>query len=130
MKDVVLDTSAILAVINEEKGADVVTEMLPHSFISSVNLAEIVSVMARRNIDAQKIQDLMNKLVKGVISFNEEQAYIAGYLETISRQNKLSLSLGDRACLALGQYLDIPVYTADRKWQEIPSCRTEIKMIR
>lgn len=130
MRDVILDTSAILAVINEEKGINIVTGVLPHSFISSVNLTEVVSVMAKRNIDGKKIQDIINKLVKGVISFNEEQAYIAGDLEIISRKNKLSLSLGDRACLALGQYLNIPVYTADQKWQEIPDCRTEIKLIR
>ena len=29
---------------------------------------------------------------------------------------KAGLSLGDRICLALGEQLDLPVFTADRAW--------------
>ena len=31
----------------------------------------------------------------------------------------LGLSLADRACLALGQRLNLPVYTADRVWAQL-----------
>ena len=31
----------------------------------------------------------------------------------------LGLSLGDRACLALGIALDVEIYTADRLWAQL-----------
>jgi ribonuclease VapC len=51
------------------------------------------------------------------VSFTEEQARIAGALT--ARTRTLGLSLGDRACLALGIALRAPVYTADRAWKKL-----------
>ena len=44
-------------------------------------------------------------------------AQIAGDLVRLTRL--FGLSLGDRACLALGMDLGVPVYTADRAWKEL-----------
>ncbi len=49
--------------------------------------------------------------------FGEEHARIAGDLVTQTRP--LGLSLGDRACLALGMALKAPVYTADKTWKKL-----------
>jgi len=51
------------------------------------------------------------------VSFDEEQARIAGDLVTQTRH--LGLSLGDRACLALGMALKVPVYTTERAWKNV-----------
>jgi len=37
----VLDSSAVLAVINREEGADIVQPLLGHATISAVNVAEV-----------------------------------------------------------------------------------------
>ena len=46
-----------------------------------------------------------------------EHARLAGDLVTKTRP--LGLSLGDRACLALGLALKAAVYTADRSWNKV-----------
>jgi PIN domain nuclease of toxin-antitoxin system len=43
--------------------------------------------------------------------------------------SEYGLSLGDRACLALGQQLGQPVLTADRMWKTL-KLDVEIRMIR
>jgi len=55
--------------------------------------------------------------VREVFAFTPDQAKIAGTL--ISKNRSLGLSLGGRACLALGTILDCPVYAADRSWKNL-----------
>jgi PIN domain nuclease of toxin-antitoxin system len=43
MNKVILNTSAFLALLNNEIGKDIVEPLLPHSIMSSVNIAEVVS---------------------------------------------------------------------------------------
>jgi len=51
------------------------------------------------------------------INLTAEQAKIAGSLA--ARTRSIGLSLGDRACLALGLTLKAPIYTADRAWKSL-----------
>jgi PIN domain nuclease of toxin-antitoxin system len=46
----VLDSSAILAVLNLEKGAEKVAPLLSNSIVSSVNVAEVLTKLVERNI--------------------------------------------------------------------------------
>jgi PIN domain nuclease of toxin-antitoxin system len=59
--------------------------------------------------------------------FDVELAYQAGILRTSTR--RLGLSFGDRACLALGQQLEMPVFTTDRNWRAL-DIGVEIRVIR
>ena len=59
-------------------------------------------------------------------SFGRELAFQAG-LPRPSRSR--GLSLGDRACLALGQQLALPVLTANRAWEGL-DLETEVKLVR
>ncbi|MFN8770368.1 MAG: hypothetical protein ACK5Z5_03365 [Neisseriaceae bacterium] len=65
--------------------------------------------------DEYKIQHIIN-LVKP-LNFNSENALNVGKMVAITKH--LGLSLGDRACLVAAKILDLPVYTADRKWAEV-----------
>ncbi len=49
--------------------------------------------------------------------FDAAMAYETGLLR--QRTRRLGLSLGDRACLALGQRLSLPVLTTDRRWKAV-----------
>jgi ribonuclease VapC len=53
----------------------------------------------------------------GDVPFTTDHAKAAGRL--IAKTPTLGLSLGDRACLALGLAVQAPVYTADRSWKNL-----------
>lgn len=127
MSDIVLDASAVLALVLEEPGRERVSPVLPNSVISTVNLAEVVTRLAQDGLVSSEIRTLVGGLVVEVAPFDEEQAYLAGELRPLTRH--LGLSLGDRACLALGRTLGLPVFTADRSWQGL-EVGVEIQVIR
>ena len=118
MNRIVLDASAILAVINGEPGAEKLTsDLLARAVGSAVNLAEVQTKLVSRGwMPAQAWEDGTSP-VQEVIAFDKEQARIAGDLVTQSR--RFGLSLGDRACLALGIALKAPVYTAEKAWKKV-----------
>ena len=118
MSSIVLDTSALLAVLNEEPGAEnLPPERLAHSTISTVNLAEAHSKLVREGVDPHEAWEDVMGIVEECAPFTAEQARIAGSLA--ARTRSLGLSLGDRACLALGLALKAPVYTTDRAWKSL-----------
>jgi len=51
------------------------------------------------------------------VDFDVQAAYQAGLLRSATRH--AGLSLGDRACLALGQQLGLPTVTTDRIWSTL-----------
>jgi PIN domain nuclease of toxin-antitoxin system len=114
---VVLDASALLVLLGAERGADVVAGALPGAAISAVNLSEVVAKLTERGMPDQEVRRALDGLGLEVQAFDREQAYLAGQLRAGTRST--GLSLGDRACLALGQRLGTPVLTADRRWQAV-----------
>jgi ribonuclease VapC len=118
MNRVVLDASALLALLNQELGAEKLTpELLRYATISVVNLAEVHSKLVKQGGDPDEAWvDALSPILE-TVPFTEEQARIVGCL--MARTRTLGLSLGDRACLALGIALRAPVYTADRAWKKL-----------
>jgi len=111
-----LDASALLALLNQEPGAEKLTpELLRHATSSTVNLAEVHSKLVQRGGDPNEAWEDALSLIREASVFTEQQARIAGSL--VAQNRGLGLSLGDRACLALGIALHVPVYTADRAWR-------------
>jgi len=118
MNRIVLDASAILAVIGSEAGAEKLTpDLLARAAGSTVNLAEVQSKLVSRGWSSAQAWEDATSPVREVLSFDQEQARIAGDLVTQTRH--LGLSLGDRACLALGIALKAPVYTAGKAWRRV-----------
>ena len=131
MKPVILDTSAILAVINQEEGAEIVKTLLANSVVSSVNIAETSAILiSRYKIPLIEVKTVISQLIGNIINFNEEQAYIVAELEVMNRDKKYGLSLADKACIALGVSMDITIYTADKVWEELKFKNAKIKLIR
>ena len=127
MSDVVLDASALLALINAEKGAQLVQDLLPQSVISAVNLAEVVTRLSAVGMPENAIRESLILLGLETIPFDEEQAFEAGLL--YAQTAPLGLSLGDRACLALAKRTSVAAITADRAWDNL-DLEVEIKLIR
>jgi PIN domain nuclease of toxin-antitoxin system len=118
MSRIVLDASALLAVLNQEPGAEnLPPERLAQATISTVNLAEAHTKLVREGIDPDEAWEDVMGPVQDCAPFTAEQAKIAGSLA--ARTRSIGLSLGDRACLALGLTLKAPVYTTDRAWKSL-----------
>jgi ribonuclease VapC len=116
MNRVVLGASAILAIINGEKGHEKLTpELLAEAVASTVNLAEVQAKLVSRGWTPVEAWEDTTSPIREAVHFNEEHAKIAGSLVTLTHH--LGLSLGDRACLALGMALNAPIYTADKTWK-------------
>jgi PIN domain nuclease of toxin-antitoxin system len=115
---VVLDASALLALLHNETGADRVEEaLLNKAVISTVNWTEVIQKAIAKNISIDGLDNELEELGLSFISFESQQARVAG---SLWQQTKtLGLSLGDRACLALAIHLDLPVLTADKIWQQL-----------
>jgi len=92
-------------------------EMLATAAGSAVNVAEVHTKLVSRGGDADEAWEDALSAVGEVVPFTAEQARIAGGL--VKQTRSLGLSLGDRACLALGIALKAPVYTTDRTWKNL-----------
>lgn len=127
MNETILDATTVLALLNDEPGAAKVASLLPGSAISTVNLAEVVSKLAEAGMPEETIKTVLGELGLIVIPFDESLAFSTGFLRPAT--SRYGLSLGDRACLALGQQLNRPVLTADRMWKTV-KLDVEIQLIR
>lgn len=117
MSEIVLDSSAVLALLCEETGAQVVFEHLPGAIISTVNVAEIFSKAVEKGLGLEPARLALAKLRLSVIPFDDDLAFITGTLREPTRI--LGLSLGDRACLALGMARQLPVLTTESRWKDV-----------
>ena len=120
----VLDASAVLCLLQEEKGAQRVAEALPAATIGAVNDSEVVGKLVETGIDEATVDGLIDNLQLKVIPFDRTQARVAGSLRAATR--KLGLSLGDRACLALAAAEGATALTCERIWTKFEApCKVE-----
>ena len=117
MSDAVLDSSAVLAVILEEPGAERVVTYLPGAKLSAVNLGEVVAKLRDLAMPEQTVEAILAGLQVDIRPHDRDAALGAGFLRPATRA--AGLSLGDRACLALAASLGLPAVTADRSWQSV-----------
>ncbi len=118
MNRVVLDASALLAILNQEPGSEKLTpEILSTAAISAVNLAEVHGKLIGRGLNPNDAWEATISPIREAAAFTSEHARLTGDL--VAQTRTLGLSLGDRACLALGLALKAPVYTADKSWKKL-----------
>ena len=113
MSETVLDASALIAYMSREPGWERVEAALPGALMSCVNYAEVLSKVAERGGDAAQTDAELGPQLN-LVPFSPAQALLAAQLRPLTRQ--LGLSLGDRACLALGLERRAAVLSADQPW--------------
>lgn len=114
---VVLDSSAVLALILREPGSVEVASYLKDAHMSTVNYAETLGRLAMGGMPIDIAHWLVQRMQIRLHPFSMDQAYAAGGWQPDTHHR--GLSLGDRACFSLGRELDAPVVTADRVWTDI-----------
>lgn len=117
-KPIVLDASALLALLFQERGSDVVERHLANAVMSAVNVAEVISKLVDKGLSERDAAKVFVDLMIPVRAFSEKAALETGRLRRLSQ--KSGLSLGDRACLAEAFVSESTVLTADKLWSTLP----------
>jgi ribonuclease VapC len=113
----VLDASALLALILDENGADEVAKLIDGAAISAANISEVGARLIRLGWDSHIVFDDLRNWPLTVHPFDFEQAKRAAALVPATRSK--GLSFADRACLALADTLSATAVTGDRAWAEL-----------
>jgi len=124
-----LDASALLALLQNEPGADRVVAVLDHASIHAVQLAEVVKKLNRPGIDPGFCEEAVQRLALPVIGeFSSAQAY------NTRVYCAKGVSLGDRICLSVANSLGMTIISADRVWAalaaERPDWNVRVSLIR
>lgn len=114
MAGAVLDASAILAVLNAERGAEKVVPVLGAALVGTVNYAEVVAKLVERGVAYEQADAALRSLALTIVDFDIGLSRRTGALR--AETSKFGLSLGDRACLSLAERESAIAYTADRNW--------------
>ncbi len=127
--EAVLDTSAIMAMILEESGADIAVQFADRAAVSANIIAEVATKLFERGM---KLADVKRDILQfrfDVHSVDEAMSIAIGALRPLTKS--AGLSLGDRSCLALAAKLGLPAITADKAWASIADAvGVEVVLIR
>ena len=128
MSKVILDSSAMLALIKNEEGSSIVEELLGNIVMSSVNVSEVAAVLLESEMSPEQVTQAIEPFIDSMIDFDFAHSILCAALKQSTKH--LGLSLGDRACISLGIKLELPIYTADKIWSELKLKNADIKLIR
>ena len=120
----VVDTSAVLAFMFGEPGADKALDAFDGGAISVVNVAEVLIRLARDGVDP--VASLSRVERCGLVV---KAPTLADAVEAARLAPNSGLSLGDRLCIALAHRLKAPVVTSDRIWMQ-SSLPVAVELIR
>ena len=112
---IVADSSALLAYLQGEPGADLVrTAIAEGAVVSTANWSEVAQKL--RRADTWKVARallLSYPIQLSTVTVDDAEAAAAMWMPGSP------LSLADRLCLALAGRLELPVLSADRAWFEL-----------
>ena len=117
MSAVVLDASALLALLHGEPGSNKVADVLAESKMSVFNFAEVASHFYKLGMSDQQVEAILGPLPIEIVPADETLAWDAARLRTLTVD--AGLSLGDRFCLALARRENLPAWTADKVWTSV-----------
>lgn len=127
MTKIVLDSSAVLALLLGEPGSDRVDAIRHQAVMSTVNICEVLTRLVDIGYAMKRAEAAFADLDIAQSPFDRADASSAAELRSSTRTS--GLSLGDRACLALARQGRWPVVTGDRAWLQV-EVGLDIQLIR
>ena len=116
MSSVVMDASAVIAIMHGENGHAAARRHLAGALIAAVNYSEVLKKAVERGSSLTAAQYHLENFSLTVVPFDEHLAVKAAELWAVGR--KIGLSFADRACLALAIARKAKVITADKDWKK------------
>ena len=127
MSDAVFDASAVLAILNRERGHETAAKDLYQATISAVNYGEVLKKSAERGGSIVHVRAILAQQRLDVVPFDLEHAVKAA--EIWHECKPFGLSFADRACVSLGMMLNLPVVTAEENMAK-PELSVSVELIR
>lgn len=127
MTSAVLDASALLAIVHNEPGADLVRASLAGALMSAVNYSEVLKKCFERGVPTEPLISLTRAAYLEIVPFDVELAKSSAELFLPTKQH--GLSFADRACLALGIQRQCQVLTSERRMGKV-ALSVKVKLIR
>jgi ribonuclease VapC len=129
VSEIVIDASALIAMLKDERGADKVADAIAGARMCVVNYAEVVSHFAYAGMPEREIDAMLDPLPFDLVPVDKALAQIAGRLRKVT--SEAGLSLGDRFCLALALRDGLPAWTSDTGWRKVADViKAEVVTIR
>jgi PIN domain nuclease of toxin-antitoxin system len=124
---VVIDASALLAVLLQENGSDTVVPLMRGAHMSALNASECFARVVDKEVPAHHAMSMLKKFEINIAAFDLSDAVAVADLR--SKTKSVGASLGDRACLHLAARLGLPLLTGDRRLAEL-DLGIDIRLIR
>lgn len=114
----VLDASAIYAIIKDEPGNLKVRSVMAQSMVTTFNLAEIANKMIlKKQASHEEAWILLRSMIHHLYPIDMDLTILATSFSAVI-DSRFGISLGDKYCLALGKFLNKPIYTCDKAWKQ------------
>ena len=113
----VFDASAVIALLREEAGADVIAQYAGDGLISTVNLQEVIKALLVRGFTIGVARAMIDALHLEIRPHTVEDAYAAAKLYEATKE--YGRGLGDRTCMALAIAEGLPALTTDQAWAKL-----------
>jgi ribonuclease VapC len=130
MSKFVLDASALLALIQAERGTERVIQALEagECVVSVVNLSEAMAKLIISGLPADQAEAVVMGIPVQEVPCDTQIAVKAAHLAAVGKP--LGLSLGDRVCLATAQVHGGTVLTTEQEWRKVHLDGVLIEVIR
>lgn len=128
MVRVVLDASAVIALLRCEAGADMIATHLGSALMSAVNLQEVIKALLLRGITLSAARKIIDNLHLDIRNHDVDAAYAAAILTAPT--SKYGSGIGDRSCMALAIAEGLQVITTDRDWAKLVVPGLKVKLAR
>jgi len=124
----IIDASALPALLQGEPGSEQVANALEQGSISAANLSEVATKLLPADVPDKEVVSILRSFNLDVVSVDEDTVLLAGPLT--KRTQQFGLSLGDRICLATAILRREPAITADTAWSKVQHDGLDVRVIR
>ncbi|MEO8660051.1 MAG: PIN domain-containing protein [Bryobacteraceae bacterium] len=124
-----LDASALLALMQQEPGFEIVAATLDRAVMHSVNVLEVLRKLTRNGLPPEVAVELFEELHINVIE-QISMRHLKAATALIDQSKSLRLSLGDCVCLMLGEELNCTILTSEKSWSKVHLRAGTVRQIR